>query len=145
VTDRGAVNARLEAVITLRVRRPGGAEQVVEAVIDTGYTGSLTLPAGVVAALNLTRRSGGQAVLADGSKRRFDTFAADVFWGGSWVGVVASVIGDESLLGMSLLAGRGLWVEVVPGGVVEVRLRDTPAAPPGLPPAPTGDSPSAPT
>ena len=64
---------------------------------------------------------GGRAVLADGSVRRFDPFAAKVRWGGSWVGVVASAVGDEVLLGMSLLAGRGLWVEAVPGGLVEVR------------------------
>ena len=140
MTDRGAVNARLEAILSLRVRGPDGTEQTVEAVIDTGYTGSLTLSAGVVAALKLTRRSGGQAVLADGSTRRFDTFAADVLWGGVWVGVVASVIGDESLLGMSLMAGRGLWVEVVPGGVVEVRPRDTPTTA-AVPPAPSTNVP----
>ena len=91
------------------------------AVVDTGYTGSLTLPAGVATSLGLARRSGGRAVLADGSVRRFDTFAAEVLWDGSWVGVVASAVGNEALLGMSLLTGRGLWVEAVPGGAVEVR------------------------
>ena len=128
MTDRGAVNARLEAIITLRIRGPSGDELEVAAVIDTGYTGSLTLPAGVAASLGLARRSGGRAVLADGSVRRFDTFAAEVLWGGSWVGVVASVVGDEALLGMSLLTGRGLWMEAVPGGAVEVRPLDTGSA-----------------
>ena len=102
----------------LRVRGPLGDELEVAAVIDTGSTGSLTLPASVLASLGLARRSGGRAVLADGSVRRFDTFAAEILWGGSWLGVVASAVGDESLLGMSLLAGRGLWVEAVPGGAV---------------------------
>ena len=69
-------------------------------------------------------------MLADGTVRRFDTFAAEVLWGGSWVGVVVSAVGDESLLGMSLLAGRGLWVEVVSGGAVEVRPLVTRAAEP---------------
>ena len=130
MTDRGAVNARLEAVVRLRVRGPAGVELEVAAVVDTGYTGSLTLPAGVAASLGLARRSGGRAVLADGTVRRFDTFAAEVLWGGSWVGVVVSAVGDESLLGMSLLAGRGLWVEVVSGGAVEVRPLVTRAAEP---------------
>ncbi len=35
--------------------------------------------------------------------------------------MVASAVGGEVLLGMSLLAGRGLWV-ALPGGAVEVRL-----------------------
>ena len=121
MTDRGAVNARLEAVVPLRVRGPAGDELEVAAVIDTGYTGSLTLPADVATSMGLTRRSGGRAVLADGSVRRFDTFAAEVLWGGSWVGVVTSAVGNEALLGMSMLKGRGLWVEAVPGGAVEVR------------------------
>ena len=59
-----------------------GVETEVDAVVDTGYTGSLALPAAVVASLGLTRRSGGRAVLADGSLRRFDTFAAEVTLGG---------------------------------------------------------------
>lgn len=125
MTDRGVVNARLEAILPLRVRGPAGDELEVAAVIDTGYTGSLALPAGVAASLGLARRSGGRAILADGSVRRFDTFAAEVLWGGAWVGVVASAVGDEALLGMSLLTGRGLWVEAVPGGAVEVGPLDT--------------------
>ncbi len=121
MTDRGAVNAQLEAEVRVRLRGPAGNEIEVTAVIDTGYTGSLTLPAGTASALGLVRQAGGRAVLADGSVRRFDTFAAEVMWGGAWIGVVVSAVGDEVLLGMSLLAGCGLWVEAVPGGAVEIR------------------------
>jgi predicted aspartyl protease len=64
---RGAVNARREVVLSLRVRGPAGAAQDVDAVIDTGFSASLTLPAATVAALGLTRQSGSRAVLADGS------------------------------------------------------------------------------
>src|SRR4051812_41783370 len=102
MTHQGTVNARLEAIVRLQLRGPAGAELEIDALIDTGYTGSLTLPAGVIQALGLTRRSGGRAVLADGSVRRFDTFAAEVWWGGTWVPIVTSNLGDESLLGMSL-------------------------------------------
>jgi len=114
------VNDRLEAVLPLRVRGLGGVEVEVEAVVDTGYTGSMTLPATVVATLRLERRSGGRAVLADGSSRRFDTFAAEVDWGGSWRGVMVSALGDEVLIGMGLLAGHELRVEVVASGPVVV-------------------------
>ena len=60
MTDRGAVNTRLEAVMRLRVRGPKGDELEIAAVVDTGYTGSLTLPADVVRSLGLERRSGGR-------------------------------------------------------------------------------------
>jgi clan AA aspartic protease len=120
VTVSGTVNAQLEAVLRLRVRGPGGAEDVVEAVIDTGYTGSLTLPTSVAASLGLAQVSSGRAVLADGSSRRFDSFAVELDWGGTWRGVVASALGDEVLVGMGLLAGHQLRLEALPGGAVEI-------------------------
>ena len=117
---QGTVNARLEPVVRLKIRGPAGVETEVDAVVDTGYTGSLALPATVVAALGLVRRSGGQAVLADGSSRRFDTFGVELDWHSSWRGVVASALGDEALVGMGLLAGSELRVEAVAGGAVEI-------------------------
>jgi clan AA aspartic protease len=117
---RGVVNARREAVVPLRVRGPGGAEVDVEAVVDSGFTASLTLPAAVVAALGLTRQSGGGAVLADGSVRQFDIYAAEVSWDGGWRPVLVLAVGDEVLLGMGLLADHELRIAVVPGGVVEI-------------------------
>lgn len=117
---RGAVNALLEAVVRLRVRGPAGAEADVDVVIDTGFNSSLTLPPAVAAALGLTRQSGGSAVLADGSVRRLDVYAAEVDWGGTWRPVLAWVVGDEALLGMGLLAGHELRVKAVPGGVAEI-------------------------
>lgn len=117
---RGAVNARREAVVPLRVRGPSGTELAVDAVVDSGFTASLTLPAAVVAALGLARQSGGGAVLADGSARQFDIYAAEVMWDGGWRPVLVSALGDEVLLGMRLLEGHELRIGVVPGGVVEI-------------------------
>jgi hypothetical protein len=68
----------------------------------------------------LVRQSGGGAVLADGSIRQFDIYAAEVAWGGTWRPVLASAVGDEVLLGMALLAGHELRVAVVPSGSVEI-------------------------
>jgi predicted aspartyl protease len=74
----GMVNARREAVVRLRVRGPGGTELDLEAVIDTGFSASLTLPSVTVAALGLAQLSDGRAVLADGSIRQFEIYAAEV-------------------------------------------------------------------
>lgn len=117
---RGMVNARREAVVPLRLRGPGGNDLDVEAVVDSGFTASLTLPAREVAALGLVRQSGGGAVLADGSIRQFDIYAAEVAWDGSWRPILVSAVGDEVLLGMRLLADHELRIAVVPGGVVEI-------------------------
>jgi predicted aspartyl protease len=63
---QGVVNARYEAVVRLRVRGPGGTETDVDAIVDSGFTSSLTLPITVVTALSLVRQSGGTALLAYG-------------------------------------------------------------------------------
>jgi clan AA aspartic protease len=117
---RGLVNARNEAVVQLLVRGPGGSGVDVDALVDSGFTGSLTLPAATVAAFGLTRQSGGGAVLADGSVRQFDIYAAEVAWDGGWRPVLVSAIGAEALMGMRLLAGHELRIAVVPGGAVEI-------------------------
>ena len=117
---RGVVNARHEATVRLRVRGPGGAELDVNAVIDSGFTSSLTLPVATATALGLARQSGGTAMLADGSVSHFDICAAEVDWGGTWRTVLVYTLGTEPLAGMRLLAGHKLVIEVVPGGLVEI-------------------------
>jgi clan AA aspartic protease len=117
---RGIVNSRGEATLQLRLRGRGGVELEVDAIIDTGFTASLTLPAATTTALGLLRQSGGSALLADGSVRAFDIYAAEVEWNGAWRSVMVSVVGSEILVGMRLLAGHRLCIDAVPGGPVEV-------------------------
>lgn len=107
--------------MSLRVRRPAGAEHVIDTLIDTGFSGTLTLPAPVIADLGLARRQDSFAWLADGSQRTFPTYAAEVEWGGGWRPVIVSGLGDEALVGMTFLAGHRLTIDIEPGGSVEVR------------------------
>jgi hypothetical protein len=54
----GTVNARHEILIRVPIRDAAGQEQPVEVVLDTGFTGSLTLPSAWIARLGLLWRSG---------------------------------------------------------------------------------------
>lgn len=114
------MNTRSEAVVRLRVRGPAGIESDADAVVDTGFTAALILPGAVIAALGLIRKSRGQAILADGSVKHFDIFAAEVDWIGGWRPVLVSAVGEETLMGMRMLAGHQLKIEVEPGGAVEI-------------------------
>jgi clan AA aspartic protease len=117
---RRVVNGRREAVVRLKLRGPSGIELDIDAIVDSGFTSSLTLPPTTVTALGLHRQSGSSAVLADGSVRQFDICAAEIEWDGLWRTVLVSAIGNEPLLGMRLLADHKLIIEVVPGGLVEI-------------------------
>ena len=55
----GVVTASREAVVSLTVRGPRGRAQEVQAVIDTGFDSSLTLPARLITALELPWRRRG--------------------------------------------------------------------------------------
>lgn len=126
---RGANSDKLEAVLRLRVVGPTGAAAEVDAVVDTGYTGALTLPAGMVSGLGLVPRSKSEVTLADGSRLWVVNYSADIEWSGAPCTARVTAMGDEALVGMKLLAGHELRVEVTPGGAVEVR--PLPAPPPG--------------
>src|SRR5205809_551473 len=117
---RGVVDSRRVAHVQLWVRGPAGAELDVDTLVDSGFTSSLALPAATVAALGLARRRGGTGVLADGSIHQFDIYSAEVAWDGGWRPVLVYATGDAPLLGMRLMAGHRLQIDVVPGGAVEI-------------------------
>lgn len=117
---QGQVNARCEAIARLSLRGPSGVELAVDAVVDSGFTASLSLPVSIVTALGLVRQSRGSSILADGSVKQFDIYAASVKWNGRWRWVLAYATGNEVLMGMRLLTGHVLQIEVVPGGTVQI-------------------------
>jgi clan AA aspartic protease len=117
----GLVNNYREAVIGLIVRRPTGQEQEIEAVIDTGFNGSLSLPPALIAQLGLQFRRRGRAILADGSDIIFDIYEATVIWDGQPRRVAVDEADTDPLVGMGLLHGYELTIEVVKDGGVTIK------------------------
>jgi clan AA aspartic protease len=108
-------------VIRLTVRGPAGQEQEIEAIIDTGFDGWLSLPSSIIARLGLVWRRRGRALLADGSESVFDIFEATVDWDGEARRIPVDGAETIPLVGMSLLEGYELTVQVQAGGNVMVR------------------------
>jgi predicted aspartyl protease len=50
---KGRVNAHREALVSLPLRGAQGEEHAIEAVIDTGYNGFLTLPPALIEQMGL--------------------------------------------------------------------------------------------
>ena len=78
----GVVNADYEAVVTLPLRGAAGQGKAIDAVIDTGCNGFLTLPPAMVTELGLVFLTRGRAVLANGSEEVFEVYGVTVFWDG---------------------------------------------------------------
>jgi clan AA aspartic protease len=118
----GVVNANLEPVIALRIRSMKGIEIDMDAVVDTGFSGFLTLPTQTVSTLGLSRYSVSSAMLADGTVRHFDLFQAEVLWNNTWRRVLVTALGTEVLAGMQLLEGHELRVVARVNGPVSISL-----------------------
>ena len=117
----GVVNAAYEAVVTLPLRGPEGQYREIDAVIDTGYNGFLTLPTPVVAELGLAFGGISRATLADGSVVAFDVYDVTVIWDGIARYVSANAADSTPLVGMSLLDMHDLSIRVRDGGRVLIQ------------------------
>ncbi len=117
----GTVRASIEAVIDLAVRGPKGQEQKIKAVIDTGFTGTLTLPSKLIAELGLPFRMRGRALLGDGSETLFDIFEATVVWDGQPRRIFVDTADTDPLVGMALLRGYELTLQVKDSGTVLIK------------------------
>ena len=117
----GIVNAAYEAVLTLPLQDPEGKMREIEAVIDTGYSGFLTLPPGLVAELELPFAYMGQAFLANDAEVDFDVHYVTILWDGQPRDIEADATGSTPLVGMLLLDDHDLSIQVRHGGRVLIQ------------------------
>ena len=129
----GVVNADLEATIPLVVRGTNAKrkrdsaqpqerreERQIYAVIDTGFTGYLTLPSALVTHFDLEWLSLEHALLGAGSIHSFDVYRAIVIWDGESREVEVNLTETGPLIGMSMLFSQAMRIEVVIGGLVRI-------------------------
>jgi clan AA aspartic protease len=116
----GVVNGNLEATIRLMVRGSGGQELEIEAVIDTGFNGFLTLSPTLVGQLGLLHIGQSRALLANGQEGLLDLYEVTLQWDGQWRTVETDAADTDALVGMSLLYRYSVYVEAVEGGQVVI-------------------------
>ena len=121
----GTVNDSYEAVIILTVRGLSGLTTEIEAVIDTGFTGFVSLPPTLVTERGLPFLTNESAMLADGSLARFSVHEATMLRDSQPRRVYAYVSDATPLVGMRLLDSHTLYVEIEDGGRVAIQARET--------------------
>jgi clan AA aspartic protease len=117
----GNVNSRREAIIQFVVMGENNQRQGVKAVIDTGYTGFLTLPSAIITPLGLTWFMQEEGILGDGSMCMFNVFEASVIWDGQVKPIEINESETDPLVGMGLLEGYELNIQGFAGGLVTIK------------------------
>jgi clan AA aspartic protease len=117
----GNVNSRREAIIQFAVLGENNQRQGIKAVIDTGYTGFLTLPSAIITTLELTWFMQEEGMLGDGSICMFNVFEASIIWDGQVKSIEINESETEPLVGMGLLEGYELTIQGFAGGGVTIK------------------------
>ena len=117
----GFVNANHEAVLPLSLRGPEGQAREVNAVIDTGHGGSLTLPPALVAELGLPYAFSSRATLAGNTEVGFRVHRVTVLWDSKPLHTEADAAGSTPLVGMTLLDAHSLHMEIANDGRVAIQ------------------------
>ena len=117
----GVVNAHLEAILRLTLHGSNRRVRRVNAVIDTGFDGWLTLPPALIASLVLSWDRRGRAMLADGSERVFDIYVGVVVWDRRKRAIPIHEADTTPLVGTALLAEHELKADFRSRGKVTIK------------------------
>ncbi|MBE8998068.1 clan AA aspartic protease [Nostoc sp. LEGE 12447] len=116
----GIVNVDLEPIISISICGSDGKIYTQDAIVDTGFNGWLSLPPDLIAQLNLRWKRRGRAILGDGSECVFNVYEAVLVWDGDILIIPVDEADSEPLVGMSLMEGYQLMVQVFENGRVEL-------------------------
>jgi clan AA aspartic protease len=123
VTTGKVVN--LHALLPVNILHAEG-RLLVEFVIDTGFTGFLSLPQSAVDGLELPYAFEQPADLADGSTIVIPVHDVRIHWQGEEITVRVLATGNRPLLGTAMLAGEELHAQFIEDGIVSVTPLETP-------------------
>ncbi len=117
---KGRVDGNQQALVTIDIIDGEDSIQSIEAILDTGFTGYLTLPTDSLQRLGI--RSVGQRTfeLANGVLFEFEAFLTAVTWHGRLRDVLVLKSDSAPLLGMTLLWGSRVTVDAIIDGEVKI-------------------------
>ncbi|MBC7528952.1 MAG: hypothetical protein H7308_15560 [Chthonomonadaceae bacterium] len=116
----GVINEQLRIMITLGIRESVEPYLNYEFVLDTGYTYFLTLPGNVIRRLGLPLIDSMEMIMANGEALRSNIYVGRVFWNGEEKIVPVLEAEGDALLGMELLYGNRLTVDITNEGTATI-------------------------
>ena len=120
---KGVVGESLTPTVALEVKGDAGQSVTVDALIDTGFNGYLTLPLDVLQGLQAAPYDKVYAVLADGSEIIAARYIVRVIWDGTEKIIGADEAESLPLIGMELMLDYVVSVEAWNSGQVTITAR----------------------
>lgn len=117
---KGKVIAAIEAILPVVVIDEQGQPWEIDFVVDTAFTGDITLPPEAFKSMDLPYVTTDPADIAGRKALDCRRFEAHVLWDGVPRKVEVVELDDEPLLGMGLLKNHRLTVDVYDGGNVDI-------------------------
>ncbi len=97
--------------------------EFVNAVVDTGYNGSLSVTPDIAQRLELPFRETRSYELGSGEIVEFQVHDITVVWDGELREAAALVTDGGVLVGMSMMTGYTLFIDAIDGGEVRIKRR----------------------
>ena len=117
---RGRVSGNQQALIAIDIMDGEGQPRSLEVVLDTGFTGYLTLPSESIRRLGLSSVGQRTFELANGELFDFQVYIGSVSWHGRPSDVLVLQSDSVPLLGMTLLWGSRVCVAALNDGEVTI-------------------------
>ena len=117
---RGRVDQRLRPVVRVDVIAAGGGTEQFTAILDTGFSGFLSLPADAIARLGFIPGPQTTVTLATGVRTRIRSWSGFALWHGRRRPIAVLETGGEPLLGMSMVEGSHVSMDAQVAGVVAI-------------------------
>ena len=119
----GQVNPQNEAVISVFIHDSKEQTYTVETVIDTGFSGYLSLPLAMISTLQLPLIETRPFSLGNNARVDFDIYGAILIWNGKEREILVLASEAHPLVGTSLLKGFQIFIDAVDDGEVRIESR----------------------
>ena len=115
----GAVR-NLVPIVPIAVLDRSGAPQQFQAVLDTGFAGAISLPRSSIERLGLANPRQEPVTFANGETQESNIYRATAIWDGERYAVSLYELGPEPLIGMGLLIGSRVAMDVREDGPISI-------------------------
>ncbi len=104
----------------LEIRGRNGRLQFIDTILATGFNGTLSLPPNLIVMLGIEVEYQTNVLLGDNVPARLNTFTGHILWHERLRAVPILESRGAPLVGMRLLAGSQLTVQIRNGGDVQI-------------------------